>query len=90
MMDGIFQNGEKLKADKLRILSSNNSRSVVELELTEGKYSEVRRLFESQGITVESLQRTQIGPIKLGELPVGKWRALTDSEINSLLAPKWS
>jgi 23S rRNA pseudouridine2605 synthase len=88
MMHGVFQNGEKLKADKIRILSSNSSRSVVEMELTEGKYREVRRLFESQGITVERLQRTQIGPIKLGELPVGKWRALTDSEINSLLAPK--
>jgi 23S rRNA pseudouridine2605 synthase len=31
------------------------------------------------------LQRLQIGPIKLGELPSGKWRTLTDAEINSLL-----
>jgi 16S rRNA U516 pseudouridylate synthase RsuA-like enzyme len=31
------------------------------------------------------LQRVQIGKIKLGELKVGRWRTLTDIEINSLL-----
>jgi len=59
--------------------------SVVELELTEGKNREVRRMFESQGATVKRLQRVQIGKIKLGELKPGKWRTLTEPEINSLL-----
>ena len=59
--------------------------SVAELELTEGKNREVRRLFESQGITVKRLQRLQIGKIKLGELKPGKWRTLTETEIKSLL-----
>jgi pseudouridine synthase len=58
----------------------------VELELTEGKNREVRRLFESQGFTVKRLQRTQIGKIKLGELKLGRWRALTESEIKTLLS----
>jgi 23S rRNA pseudouridine2605 synthase len=57
----------------------------VELELTEGKNREVRRLFETQNLAVRRLQRVQIGPIKLGQLPVGKWRALTEPEIKSLL-----
>ena len=60
-------------------------RSVAELELTEGKNREVRRLFESQGLTVKRLQRLQIGKIKLGELKPGKWRTLTEPEIKSLL-----
>ena len=77
--------GEKLQAQKARLIDANNSHSLVELELTEGKNREVRRLFESQGLTVSRLQRTQIGPIKLGELPLGKWRALTEPEIKSLL-----
>ena len=54
-------------------------------ELVQGKYREVRRLFESQRLTVKRLQRVQIGKIKLGELPVGKWRALTEPEIKSLM-----
>jgi 23S rRNA pseudouridine2605 synthase len=82
---GLWHEGEKLKAEKVHLVSASQSRSVVELELTEGKYREVRRLFESQGRTVKRLQRIQIGKIKLGELRPGKWRTLTEPEIKSLL-----
>jgi pseudouridine synthase len=67
------------------LISGSQKASVVELELAEGKNREVRRLFESQGITVKKLERISIGKIKLGELPTGKWRALTEPEIKSLL-----
>ena len=82
---GVFSDGEKLRAEKARLVSGSPSQSVVELELAEGKYREVRRMFETQGRTVKKLQRTQIGKIKLGELKSGKWRTLTESEIKSLL-----
>ena len=84
---GVEDAGELLKAEKARIISANNSHSIVELELAEGRNREVRRLFESQDLIVARLQRIQIGRIKLGELPVGKWRTLTEPEIKSLLAP---
>ncbi|MFO1488609.1 MAG: pseudouridine synthase [Verrucomicrobiota bacterium] len=83
---GIFHDGEKLKAEKAHLISSGKERSIVELELTEGKNREVRRLFESEGRTVKRLHRVQIGKIKLGELKPGKWRTLTAAEIKSLLA----
>ncbi len=83
---GVWHAGEKLKAEKAVIVSGGRSRSVVELELSEGKNREVRRLFESQALTVKRLQRIQIGKIKLGELKPGKWRALTAAEIKTLLA----
>ncbi len=83
---GVTDAGEKLKAERARLLSANNSTSVVELELGEGKNREVRRLFESQGLSVNRLVRTQIGRIKLGELPSRKWRTLTDAEIKSLIS----
>jgi 23S rRNA pseudouridine2605 synthase len=83
---GIVSEGEKLQARRARLVSANNSNSIVELELAEGKNREVRRLFESQNVIVKRLQRVQIGPIKLGQLPVGRWRALTESEIKSLFA----
>jgi 23S rRNA pseudouridine2605 synthase len=82
---GVMSAGEKLKARRARLISANNSNSVVELELNEGKNREVRRLFETQNLAVRRLQRIQIGPIKLGQLPVGKWRVLTGPEIKSLL-----
>ncbi len=82
---GLWYEGEKFQAKKAVLISASSTQSVVELELAEGKYREVRRLFESQGRTVKRLQRLQIGKIKLGELKTGKWRTLTAPEIKSLL-----
>jgi 23S rRNA pseudouridine2605 synthase len=82
---GVLDEGEKLKADKARILSANNTNSVLELELMEGKNREIRRLCARLNLVVLGLQRTRIGPIRLGELPEGKWRILTDAEIKTLL-----
>ena len=82
---GVFHLGETLKAEKARLISSGQKLSVVELELAEGKNREVRRLFESQRLTVKRLERISIGKIKLGELRPGKWRTLTEPEIKSLL-----
>lgn len=83
---GLWYEGEKFKAEKARQISASQSQSVIELELAEGKYREVRRLFESQGRVVKRLQRVQVGKIKLGELRPGKWRTLTEAEIKSLLS----
>ncbi len=81
LVRGVFHDGERLKAETARQVS----RHVVELDLSEGKNREVRRLFESQGLVVKRLQRTQIGKIKLGELKPGRWRTLTETEIETLL-----
>ena len=83
---GIFHEGEKLKALAARIVSGTRAKSVVELEMGEGKNREVRRLFESQALTVKKLQRTQIGKIRLGELKPGKWRTLNAVEIKTLIS----
>lgn len=83
---GITDNGEKLKALSATIHDTNNTHTVVELELNEGRNREVRRLFSAHDHKVEKLKRTQVGKVRLGELPSGKWRTLTDSEIKSLLA----
>jgi pseudouridine synthase len=82
---GVYHQGERLKTEKARTVSASQAQSVVELELAEGKYREVRRLFEAEGMSVKRLQRVQIGKIKLGELKPGKWRTLTEPEIKSLL-----
>ena len=84
---GIQHDGELLKALKARILASGNATSLVEVVLGEGKNREVRRLFEAQGLEVVRLVRTQIGKIRLAQLPSGKWRTLTDTEVKTLLSP---
>jgi 23S rRNA pseudouridine2605 synthase len=83
--EGVLDEGEILKAEKAQLLSANNSHSTVELELAQGRNREVRRLFAALGHEVAQLRRTQIGPIRIGEMPVGRWRILTPTEIKSLL-----
>ena len=46
------------------------------LELTEGRYHQVRRMFASQGITVLALHRESFGGLALGDLAPGNWREL--------------
>lgn len=86
-LKGVYDQDEVLRAEQGRILKNSHSYSLVELVLKEGKNREVRRMFESQSLEVERLQRVQIGPIKLGQLPKGKWRTLTAPEIKSLMPP---
>jgi 23S rRNA pseudouridine2605 synthase len=81
---GVVHAGETLRAERVHLLQSGPTQSRVELELREGKNREVRRLLEAQGLKVVRLQRTQIGPIKLGALPPGKWRVLSTAEIRRL------
>ena len=83
---GIRDMGELLKAQRAQILSAGKGRSVIELELAEGKNREVRRMCAAVGLPVERLVRTQVGKIKLGELRLGRWRTLTESEIKTLLS----
>jgi 23S rRNA pseudouridine2605 synthase len=83
--EGVEDEGELLKAERAHLITANNSHSSVELELAQGRNREVRRLFAALGHEVVQLRRTQIGPIRLGELPVGKWRILNPTEIKSLL-----
>jgi len=83
--EGVEDAGELLRARKATLVSSTRARSIVRIELTEGKNREVRRLFATQKIKVIRLTRVQIGKIKLGELPPGKWRTLTETEIQTLL-----
>lgn len=56
----------------------------LEMTITEGRNRQVRRMIEAVGSKVLKLVRTAIGPIRLGDLPIGKWRELTAEEIEIL------
>lgn len=58
----------------------------VHVTITEGRYHQVRRMFAACGNHVVTLHRAAIGPLTLGELPVGQWRLLTATELSALRA----
>ena len=55
-----------------------------EITITEGRNRQVRRMVEALGAHVLTLVRTRIGPIELGDLPVGRWRDLTPEQVRAL------
>jgi 16S rRNA pseudouridine516 synthase len=58
----------------------------VRLTLTEGRYHQARRMFAAVGNHVEKLHRSQVGRLTLGDLPLGEWRLLSETERADLIA----
>jgi len=61
-----------------------DKKNVVGIEIHNGKYHVVKRIFEQFGYDVIRLDRTMYGPLTKKNLPRGTWRFLTDSEISIL------
>jgi 23S rRNA pseudouridine2605 synthase len=56
----------------------------LEISITEGRNRQVRRMLEAVDSKVLKLVRTSIGPLCIGDLPIGKWRMLTAEEVKAL------
>lgn len=56
----------------------------VKITIHEGRNRQVRRMLDAVGVNVMSLKRISVGSVALGNLPEGKWRKLSDAEINKL------
>ena len=69
---------------KVQLLRHSAKYSFVELTITEGRNRQVRRMIEAVGSKVLKLVRTAIGPVRIGDLPIGKWRELTVEEVHKL------
>lgn len=71
---------------EVRITEKSDDRTVLEIILHEGRNRQIRRMCDSLGLEVMRLKRVSIGPVRLGTLPAGKYRNLTEKEVNSLLS----
>jgi 23S rRNA pseudouridine2605 synthase len=56
----------------------------LEITITEGRNRQVRRMIEALGSKVLKLVRTRIGPLSIGNLPIGRHRSLTSFELQAL------
>lgn len=72
------------KADSFKLVDNIPGHSIVEVVLHEGRKHIVRRMLDAVGFPVEVLSRVQIGPVLLGELRPGRYRALAAEEIAQL------
>lgn len=84
MGQGVRIGGEKTKPAKVTRAGANQFRIV----LTQGLNRQIRRMCSALGWRVKRLVRLRIMHIRLGDLPAGRWRDLTDAELAPLLAAK--
>lgn len=81
---GVEIEGTPVAVTDCLMLDTDNKVSVVEISIHEGRNRILRKLFEQLGHPVIDLVRTQIGPVKLGNLRSGNLRELTNKELGSL------
>jgi len=83
---GIELDDGPVSVDSFKLVDSAPGRALVEVVLHEGRKHVVRRMLDAVGHPVEHLVRTDVGPIRLGDLKVGKTRRLTREEVGKLYA----
>lgn len=76
--------GYEIKPVDVKISSEDESGTVLKMTLLEGRNRQIRKMCEAAGLTVKRLSRVSIGNLKLDGLAVGKWRYLTDDEVEYL------
>lgn len=65
-------------------LRDTGGRTFLEMTITEGRNRQVRRMLEAVDSKVSKLVRIAIGPVRIGDLPIGKWRPLEPEEVRAL------
>lgn len=76
LRSGMSLDGKRLKRAEINQLDDRYFRMV----LTEGKKRQIRRMCEQVGLRVLALKRVRIGSVRLGSLPLGRWRFLAKNE----------
>jgi len=86
LMAGVELDDGVASADRFRVVDRSGNRALVEITLHEGRKHIVRRMLDAAGHPVSRLVRTDVGPIRLGNLKPGSTRELTTAEIGELFA----
>jgi 23S rRNA pseudouridine2605 synthase len=72
--------GRPVVPTEVRVRAGTEGRSIVDVTLAEGRNRIVRRWAEAMGLKVDRLARLSYGPVRLGDLPPGRFRPLTPKE----------
>ncbi len=81
---GVMLDGVRTSPAKVEVIGATRYGAKVQITIHEGRNRQVRRMFEAVGCIVKKLKRIEEAGLKLGHLPLGKWRKLSESEVNML------
>lgn len=82
--NGVMVDGRRTARAKVKILGFKNLYTDILVSIHEGRNRQVRKMVAAVGHEVVMLRRIRFGPLKLGELPRGMWRELTEEELREL------
>ncbi len=80
----VVLDGYRIRPPKVRLLEAKGDRAQILVTIHEGRNRQVRRMCENAGLRVLRLKRMEEGGVRLGTLPEGKWRYLTEEEVEKL------
>lgn len=83
---GVMIDGHLTSPASVRLIRRETFDTVLLISIHEGRNRQVRKMVEAIGHQVVSLRRVEFGPVSLGDLPCGRWRKLTETEIRKLKA----
>ena len=83
-----LEDGTPIVPAKVKVLRRNGGTWVLSVTICQGLNRQIRRMCAQAGLRVKRLQRVREGCLALGDLPQGKWRALTAEEVGALLGEK--
>ena len=76
----VLVDGRPVITTEVRVRPGSEGRSILDVTLAEGRNRIVRRWAEAMGLRVDRLARLSYGPVRLGDLPPGRYRPLTPRE----------
>ncbi len=76
--------GYRIRPPQVSLVKADLQKAEILVTIHEGRNRQVRRMCDLAGMQVQRLIRISEGPLQLGRLPLGKWRYLTDEEVNLL------
>ena len=80
----IVLDGYRIRPPKVRLLEVKDGKARLEVVIHEGRNRQVRRMCQAAGMQVLRLKRIAEGSVRLGSLPEGAWRYLTEAEVREL------
>lgn len=80
----IVLDGYKIRKPEIELLKQDGDTAVLQVVIHEGRNRQVRRMFAAAGMCVKRLIRISEGDVTLEDLPLGRWRYLTDEEVHRL------
>lgn len=81
---GVYLDGKKTAPAKIKVVKAGPKKTLLRMDIHEGRKREIRRMIEAVGCRVLELERIRLAGLSLGGLKPGRWRHLSQKEAAEL------